>query len=201
MKLYPIANTHRGTRRAFTLVEVIVVMAILVMILSITIPRLTGGMKREFDLAVDRVSDLLLFFAQRDTVGRAPIGLMLDRRRDDNRLRFIMVRMADDGTSRGPVDWVSDIGGRHVDLPAFIEPSGFEVFVDGDPVDLLYQPLVHTPGHDRPTIEITLTSADRSQSATLRLTPYGLSAQRLDGNGPERRAINLDAAGRSRDTW
>ncbi len=78
------------TRRAFTLVEVIVVTVLMAMLAVVLVTRLTGGTSREFDLATERVSDLMLMYAIRSEFADEPIGITMDPER--NSLRLVIRR-------------------------------------------------------------------------------------------------------------
>ena len=62
-------------RRAFTLLEMIVVIIILGIMASMVIPRLSGNQGREFNLTVDRIADVVLMFAHRVSTSNKPAGL------------------------------------------------------------------------------------------------------------------------------
>ena len=78
------------TRRGFTLIEVIVVTVLMAMLAIVLVSRLTGAANREFDLASERVSDLLLMFAMRSEFADEPVGILLDPER--NSLRLVVRR-------------------------------------------------------------------------------------------------------------
>ena len=59
---------YRPTRCGFTLIEMIVVIIVMAIMASLTLPRLFGNDRRQFQHVADQVSDLLMMYAQR--VGR-----------------------------------------------------------------------------------------------------------------------------------
>ncbi|MFM7806416.1 MAG: prepilin-type N-terminal cleavage/methylation domain-containing protein, partial [Planctomycetota bacterium] len=50
-------------RRGFTLIELIVVSALLAIVAALVVPRLTGMARREADVAAERLAELLSMFA------------------------------------------------------------------------------------------------------------------------------------------
>lgn len=192
------ASTRR-VRRAFTLIEIIVVVTILGILSAILVPRITGGSRREFELATDRVADLLLAFAQRDVMGREPLAIQLEHHRGDSTWRISLFRQIRD--DRGAAEFIVDRTTQPVKLPSLVDAERMILIVDGEPLDFRGRPFVHVPGQDRPTIEILMESIDGAHRAHLRLPPYALGPQRLGGAVPVRTSVSLDAMGRSREPW
>jgi prepilin-type N-terminal cleavage/methylation domain-containing protein len=193
-------NIRRPSRlaRAFTLLEVMVVVVVLTLLMSMAIPRLGNTDRRTFQLAVDQVADLLMMYAQRDNLSPYPVGLLHDA---NNGQLLVMVLDGDD--DRG--DWTVDRLARPVNLPDVVDQDMLFVYVDGEPVSIREWPLGNTPGQDRPTLEISLQSMDGEQQVTLTLPSYGMSPKRQwsDGTGylGRRETVDLDAQGRSREDW
>ena len=191
----------RCTRlRGFTLLEVMVVVLILALLATITVPRVTGMARREFDLAADQVADLLTMFAQRDNLGQRPVGLWYDESR---RSLALVVLDVIDPESRTEADWQIDPFVDPVRLPDIVDASSLMVMADGEAAYIADWPLSHTPGEARPTIEVYFQSFDRSHRVTLVLQPYDVAPQRMDrsGRAQARLPVDLDAAGRSREDW
>ena len=104
------ATSRRATsRQGFTLLEIIVAVSIIVILASIIVPRFAGSGRRRFELAVDQVGDLLVMFAQRDNIGRHPIGLLHD---DQTQQLMLMVLDVEDGSTTEPAEWRQDSLGR-----------------------------------------------------------------------------------------
>ncbi|MDY7108385.1 MAG: type II secretion system protein [Planctomycetota bacterium] len=193
-------STRRTGSRGFTLLEVIVVVAILALLATLTVPRVTGMARREFDLTVDRVADLLMMFAHRDNLGQKPVGIMYDESR---RALMLVVLDIDDPEQRHSATWQID---RYVDpvkLPDIVDATSLVATADGEMAYIADYPLSHTPGEARPTIEIYFQSYDGEYSSTLVLQPYDVAPKRLDRSrqAQARMPIDLDAAGRSREDW
>lgn len=195
----PPTRPRPADRRAFTLLEVVVVVTMLALLAAVAIPRLSGTRRTAFDHFVDEVSDMLLLFAQRDNLGRSPIGLVLDVSGERPALQLMVMAEADQG--RGA--WVIDRLVAPVELPDFIAPADLEIEADGESIEIRDRVLAQVPGEDRPTITIRISDVDRRHRATLELTPHGVAARRLDDRraATARRPVDLDAEGRSREDW
>ena len=66
-------RAHAGP--GFTLVEMLVVIVIIALIFSMSIPRFAGRDRRTLQLAADQVADLLTMYAQRASLGQKPVGI------------------------------------------------------------------------------------------------------------------------------
>jgi prepilin-type N-terminal cleavage/methylation domain-containing protein len=192
-------SRHPG-QRGFTLLEVIVVVAMLALLATITVPRMTGMARREFELATDRVADLLMMFAHRDNLGQKPVGLMYDESR---RALMLVVLDIDDPEQRNTATWQIDPYVDPVRLPDIVDPDSLVVTADGEVAYIADYPLSHTPGEARPTIEVSFQSRDGAYHTTLVLHPYDVAPRRLDrsAQAQARMPVDLDAAGRSREEW
>ena len=194
-----------GSRVGFTLMELMVVIAVLAIVMSVAVPRLLGGDEREFQLAGDQVADLLTMYAQRTRVGTQPVALSQDYNRATGQVELMLMTLKEDDEERGFSDWVIDRYVRPVRLPTVIEPEGLTVVVDGEVVDISEWPVTTTRGQNRPRIEIILRHRETPASITLTLASYAIGPDRRDSygssTGPGRETVDLDLAGRSRDTW
>lgn len=192
------------TRRAFTLVEVIVVTVLMAMLAVVLVTRLTGGTSREFDLATERVSDLMLMYAIRSEFADEPIGITMDPER--NSLRLVIRRGERDEFNDG---WQPDRSVREVQLPDFLPVRTIEFLVDGDWVDPSDKPITSLPGQPRPSLEVTLQGDDARNPRSVRLTlsPCALRPHKQDSMRNEqdisvpRTAIDLDTSGRWQEDW
>jgi len=189
--------TNRApTRSGFTLLEVIVVISILALLATMMVPRLTGTARRTFDLTADQVADLLLMFAQRDSLGQNPVGIRYDA--DRRELQLVTLQRYDGGS-----DWRVDRFVIPVELPGIIDEDRFGVYADGEWVDVRDWPLSHTPGETRPSIEVTLATIDGDYETSVVLSPHAVAPRRSDRTDAValRTPIDLDSAGRSREDW
>lgn len=191
-------------RRAFTLIEVIVVTVLMAMLAAVLLTRLSGAASREFDIATERVGDLLLMYAIRSEFADEPVGITIDPNR--NSLSLVIRRGERDGVHNG---WLPDLSVREVRLPDFLPVLQMEFLVDGDSVDPSDKPITNLPGQPRPGLEVTLHSNDSRLPRTVRLTltPCGLRPLRQDSMRNEpmssipRTSIDLDTSGRWQEDW
>lgn len=193
------ANFSRPPRRAFTLVEMIAVVAILAVLATFMIPRLGGNQRREFRLAVDQVADLLTMYAQRQGLAQKVVGLRFDPYRH---MFELMVLDTDGDPTNHEAYWQIDPYVSAVNLPAFMRDTDVAIIVDGDYVDTSDYPLSSEIGQERPFIEITLRGG--GEAATLTLSPYSVApmiSSSFGNSGIVRAGYDLDASGRSREDW
>lgn len=191
-------------RRAFTLIEVIVVTVLMAMLAAVLVTRLSGAASREFDIATEKVSDLMLMYAIRSEFAAEPVGITMDPNR--NSLSLVIRRGERDDMNNG---WVPDLSVREVRLPDFLPVQQMEFLVDGDSVDPSDKPITNLPGQPRPGLEVTLNSNDSrlARSVRLTLTPSALRPLRQDSMRNEpmssipRTSIDLDTSGRWQEDW
>jgi prepilin-type N-terminal cleavage/methylation domain-containing protein len=192
------------TRRGFTLIEVIVVTVLMAMLAIVMVSRLTGAANREFDLASERVSDLLLMFAMRSEFADEPVGILLDP--DRNSLRLVVRR-----GERGEFNdgWEFDNSVQEIRLPDFIEGTSMEFSADGDSVDPSDRPLTNLPGQPRPRIEVTMQSNDYRHPRSIRFIlpsnswrPIRIDSMRNESiEAISRTPVDLDMSGSWQEDW
>ena len=107
-------RSPRHHPRAFTLVEVIVVIAVVAILATMMVPRLMGQKQRQLQAAADGVSDLLMMFAQREALSDRPVGIWHDAERN----WIVLMRLEPvDGDDREPATWQPDHAVKPVKLP------------------------------------------------------------------------------------
>ncbi|MDG1837288.1 MAG: type II secretion system protein [Phycisphaerales bacterium] len=191
-------------RRGFTLIEVIVVTVLMAMLAIVLVSRLTGAANREFDLASERVSDLLLMFAMRSEFADEPVGILLDPERNSLRL---VVRRGERGEFND--GWEYDTSVQEIRLPTFIEGTSMEFSADGDSVDPADRPLTNLPGQPRPRIEVSMQSTDyrNPRSVQFILPSNSWRPIRMDSIRNEsietisRTPVDLDKSGSWQEDW
>jgi prepilin-type N-terminal cleavage/methylation domain-containing protein len=188
-----------ANHRAFTLIEMIIVVVIIGIMASLVVPRLVGNQKRVFKHSVEQVNDLLIMYAQRENLGQRPIGLYHDRTRN-----WLMLMTLDAGSvfSGEYGQWREDTFVKPIKFPAFMYDTDVEILADGDLIDASDVPLSNEVGKDRPTITINLKGA--GETASLTLYPYGVAPEVNAGSVNQytaRARIDLDSTGHGREDW
>jgi prepilin-type N-terminal cleavage/methylation domain-containing protein len=197
-------SRNRPRHTGFTLIEVIVVTVLMAMLAVVLVSRLTGGRSREFDLATEQVSDLMLMYAIRSEFADEPVGISTDPER--NSLQLVIRRGERDEFNDG---WQPDRSVREVRLPEFLPVQAMEFLVKGDWVDPSDKPITNLPGQPRPSLEVTLQSDDPRNPRSVRLTlnscslrPLKQDSMRNEPNSSvPRTAIDLDTSGRWQEDW
>jgi hypothetical protein len=170
---------------------------ILVVITTITVPRLFGNEKREFDLFVDRVADLLTMYAQREQLTTSPVGLRHDLERRELQLVLLSVDPTDPDALN---DWIIDRHVTPVRLPESLENDQLYIRADGEAVDITQWPLTCGVGERRPGIELVVEGD--TQSAVLVLSAQSVFPRRADQmSGSLPSPIDLDDMGMDREDW
>ena len=197
-------SRNRPRHTGFTLIEVIVVTVLMAMLAVVLVSRLTGGRSREFDLATEQVSDLMLMYAIRSEFADEPVGISMEPER--NSLQLVIRRGERDEFNDG---WQPDRSVREVRLPEFLPVQAMEFLVKGDWVDPSDKPITNLPGQPRPSLEVTLQSDDPRNPRSVRLTlnscslrPLKQDSMRNEPNSSvPRTAIDLDTSGRWQEDW
>lgn len=182
-------------RRGFTLIEALLVVAVLAILAGLIVPRIGGITRRQESVAIDRVADLLTMFAFRSSAGKQPVGLMYDGRTRTFELLILDI----DPTQQGdPIVWQPD----RLSMPAPL-PDGLELAFARE--DLATLPdtewmIATKPGGERPRIELRLEG--QAVAVDLLLEPYALAARRSDRqNVVVRERRDLDEEGLDRERW
>ena len=192
----------RGTRtspaaRAFTMIELIVVVVILAIAAVMVVPRFSGTARQEADNGIERVAELVRLFAYRDAMGSQQVALWRDG--TDGRIHLLVKDRdpADDGEAP---DWRADRFAAPVALPDGLEVA--EVRVDDARVDPLEWLVSSVPGGERPKVEIRLVG--HGLDSTVSLPAGSPSAVRVDTDKPlpfARFPIDLERQGRGDEPW
>ena len=183
-------------RRGFTLLELIVVIAILAVVSSVVIPRLRDLSKGKADVTIERLSELLGLFAWRDNAGSQQCALYMN---PDSGAIELWTLEPNPNRPTDPAEWTPD---RFVQPVVVAEGVELEVLSDGMRLDGNEWRIVGSPSGNRVRIEIrVLTDGFDSM---LVLEPSAAMPTRVD-NGKvvedQRAARDLDARGMSREPW
>jgi type II secretory pathway pseudopilin PulG len=193
-------RTRRHNPLAFTLIEVIVVVAVMVILVALTVPRLLSQDRRQLQVAADGVTDLLIMFAQREALSDRPVGIWHNGER--NWIVLMRLDRAEGGHAE-PATWQRDPSVKPVKLPSIVSADGVLASVDGGPIDFRQWPIVTEPGRPRPAVEISLiTDDDLVKTISLPAHAIAPHESETDYELVELRSpIDLDAEGRHREDW
>lgn len=181
-------------RKAFTLLEIIIVVIIIGIMSAMILPRLAGNASREFTLTVERVTDTVLMYAHRNSTSNQPSALQYNA----NLKEFALLTKVEEDGERF---WEFDPLAKPIVLPSWLDQDALAIYVDGDLTDTSQWPVTSTPGEARPLIEVMLQWENRSAVISLPTHAIGPKVW-LDGEGVEPlMPIDLDAQGRGREEW
>jgi prepilin-type N-terminal cleavage/methylation domain-containing protein len=180
------------SRRGFTLLEVIVVAAMLVLIGTIAVPRMVGVSRGQFTMTTEGVASAFASFAFQEATDQ----------------RLVAIAHLE---SNGRVDVLMlDKDGEWIPMPmapSLVLPEGTiftRVSVDGalqDPRDWFVSTM---PGAKRPDIRVRLES-ENGDGAEIVLTPHGLGPLVIRDGDPSaieiREPADLDEMGADRESW
>lgn len=189
--------TAGTTSRGFTIVEVLLVLVLLVVIGSVTVPRLVGVTRRQVQVALDGVQDLLSMFAYRDSLGAQPVAIWFDPATGTLQL---MVKEAQPEDRQASAEWLPD---RFVQPVRF--PPGMEIVdvrFDDRPQSLNEWLFTTLPNTERPRLEIVLDSDEGA--ARFLLDPHAIAPIRFESgvDAPAYRSPrDLDGLGLDRGVW
>ena len=186
-----------AARRAFTLIELIVVVVVLGIAAAAIVPKFTGTARQEADNAVDQVAELLRLFAYRQSLSAQQVALWRDG--NDGRIH-LLVMDSDPADPEALPAWRPDRFAAPVSLPTGVELV--EIQSNDQRVDPAEWTIASVPGGERPKIAIRIVGMGVDSTVTL---PQGSpSVVRVDADKPApfaREPIDLSRAGRDFEPW
>jgi prepilin-type N-terminal cleavage/methylation domain-containing protein len=185
--------------RAFTILELLVVVVLMALIASITLPRLGGNDYRAAMHAADDLADLLALFAQRESIGADNVALAYD---PESASVMLLELVGDPNDPANAPYWAFDRYIEPIRLP--LGMSVTDVRVDGRALGAEEWFIPVVPGQGRPAIELRLEAPASGIRCTVFLPAYALTAMvihRDQQGGDMRLPLDLDLLGRDREQW
>jgi len=186
-----------AARRAFTLIELIVVVVVLGIAAAAIVPKFTGTARQEADNAVDQVAELLRLFAYRQSLSAQQVALWRDG--NDGRIH-LLVMDSDPADPEALPAWRPDRFAAPVSLPMGVELV--EIQNNDQRVDPTEWTIASVPGGERPKIAIRIVGM--GVDSTVALPQGSPSVVRVDADKPApfaREPIDLSRAGRDFEPW
>ena len=201
MDVRPARKRSSGTpprgAAGFTLVEIVLVIAVLAIMAGFIVPRMGAVKRSEAQLAADEIEDLLRMFAYRHSIMTQQVGIW--RRPDDGTIA-IMIRDIDPAREDDARIWQEDKLSVPVTLPPEIDVV--EVRSDSEWLDPGSFFVQTAPDGRRPSVEIRLLGP--SGEFTLGLDAHASAPRRTSPGGRDggiRTPVDLNAEGLERLPW
>jgi prepilin-type N-terminal cleavage/methylation domain-containing protein len=188
-------QSRRRPQRGFSLLEIIIVCAVLVVVAGMAVPRFIVVERQREEKAIIEVEDLLRMFAFRNAVGTQQLGLHYDK---PSGLVSLWILDLNPKDPDGPRVWQQDRLSPVVELPEsmIIESASTDDIEVRDDV----WTITSNPDGSRPRIEVSVTG--RETSGIVILENYSSVPVRADKDGKNMRVpIDLDREGRALDPW
>lgn len=186
---------RRRPKRGFSLLEIIIVSAVLVVVAAMAVPRFIVVERQREEKAITEVEDLLRMFAFRNSVGTQQIGLHYDKLAGEMSLWILDLSPKD---PEGPRVWQQDRLSPIVELPEGMlvdEAATDEIGIRDD-----IWTITSNPDGSRPRILISLKGLETS--GVLVLENYSSVPLRADkDNSGMLVPVDLDREGRALDPW
>lgn len=187
----------RVQRSGFTLIELVVVLIMLTVVVGLAAPRMMQTQRRELDVTVERIADLLSIAAYRDAIGGRNVAIRFD---EESRTLHLMVRELGEGEWReDPMTPGVPLGNLHIEelTIGYAAPAG--------PDREAWQ-VAFPAAEPRPAIVMMLQPDARNESLawTIRLPAYATSAHVQRPGDPVPVGldpIDLDRAGLEDVAW
>jgi type II secretory pathway pseudopilin PulG len=195
-RIHRLPSSARLFRRAFSIVEIVVVCAILAIVASAIVPKMIAVRSQREEKAVIAVSDLLRMYAFRNAAGVQQIGLYYDPSLGEVSLWIYDLNPED---PEGPRVWQPDRLSNVVELPEgmYIDRAA------ADEAEMSSSDAWNIPTHpdgSRPRIELDLVGLEKQ--LTIVLENYSSTPLRSDDPmSAARLPIDLDAQGSSLEAW
>ncbi len=183
-------------RHAFTIIELLVATAILVVMAAAIVPRMAGMGWFSHDAAMTQVEQMLAMFAYRESAATQQVALFRDPESGDIALLVMKKAPGLDADA----EWEYDTMVRPYRVPAEMELTA--ITADGQELDPKSWMIASIPSGGRP--EVVMVWNGPAGETELRLPSTQLIPRRADNGvaaAPEREGVNLDNAGMTQEAW
>ncbi|GMV25631.1 MAG: hypothetical protein AMXMBFR58_16620 [Phycisphaerae bacterium] len=190
----------RSGVRAFTLVELIVVLVILAIMAGVIAPRLASGASRAAESEVHKAAELISAAGRRDTLTSQQLAI--DHDGQSLRLMKLQMPSAADAARGVPPEWVVD----PLALPVEFENARIvSASADGAELNPERFHIEFRQAGQRPSVVIVLAQATGTSSWTVSLTPGAFRARITSGEDRfadmDITSVDLDLAGKAEEPW
>ncbi|MBL1216738.1 MAG: type II secretion system protein [Planctomycetes bacterium] len=191
-----------GARRAFTMVEAIIVIVLVGILASVSAVRFTDSLDRRVEVSLRHLEAVLGSLAHRQTVSQSQLALVVDGDpRTDERV-CIRLEVLNQWSEEDEPVWEPDVMSR----PAWFdqEIKLTHVYVDSYEVEGPFRMAI-PHGEPRPTISIEIAYGERGQ--IVELVPHDLKPHRLilsSDAQPDSAwllPVDLDDEGMAEEAW
>jgi prepilin-type N-terminal cleavage/methylation domain-containing protein len=186
----------RRFRRAFSIIEVVVVCAILAVVAAAIVPKMISVRSHREEKAIVAIEDLLRMYAFRNAAGVQQVGLYYDPALQELSL---WIYDLNPDNPEGPRIWQPDRLSSAVELPE-------SMVIDRASADEAEMPrsdpwnIPTHPDGSRPRITLDVIGLDKQ--LTITLENYSSTPIRSDDPwGVARAPVDLDAQGSSMEVW
>jgi len=183
--------------RAFTLIELIVVVLIVTILAGLIAPRVLDSARRQAEAEAESVARVISAAAQKDALSPRTVGVSYDG--ESHRLEVVVLEYVDDRAV-----WRAD---------PLVEPAELgacelaAATADGAPLDGRGWLLAFPPSQARATLSLLVYSSGAERGWQIDLEPEATAARLAPAGGQRAitpvasRAIDLDDAGRGDEPW
>lgn len=195
-------HTHRtmAHRRAFSLIEVVVVCVLLGILAGLALPRFSNVNGRRAEASVREFAELMSSAATRDQLTGQAVALDFDGA--NGRLRLFVPEAVEAGKTRSMEEaaWIPDPLSRAVELDGARVVS---VVQDFEELDASRWRITFPRTEPRPRVVVTIEQDNGEQQWAVVLTPTGTRARVADPSmaSQDSDSVDLDATGRATRAW
>ncbi|RLS65488.1 MAG: prepilin-type N-terminal cleavage/methylation domain-containing protein [Planctomycetota bacterium] len=184
----------RASQRGFSLLEVMVVAALLALLAGMILPRMASVNRQRDETGIDSVADLLRMYAFRNSSMTQEIALWYD---EESNVVSLWIKDIDAENPDGARIWHEDKLSMPVTLPTGMAIT--EALADGTVMTKSPWTIATRPDGSRPKIELRVQG--ETKESIIVLESWAVGPTRIELGEPSRSAIDLDNEGRGLERW